>query len=370
MSGSLLTFLAAVFCLMLLCTSAFAQKIDVAALNKDLEGLIRNGFAVEEMYASPVFKKLVAEASETTLFKLIGEKEYHRVPWVSFYAIKAAYPKSSIRAAVELFRRAEHSDQVFAVLWSTFEEIKTKEILDRVLDELVALSKVDIRRALLVVGKIKIPTEQLNEWFHSEACNRASIEVQCLVIEKIAYEHQRNGKPISKKILKTVRLAKGADSSWLRVIYAVHAPEKDEGYLEHVKSLIEDPEISDTELIALSLHKANYISKAIDIESLDIASERRALISQYLQIFLPLQRDLPISQLNACITTLRMHDAAKEQWAMANRKTDGEQISIQGVFTYITGEWETERCPAAGRNTYTLGKIRRGSKVLCSWDND
>ena len=72
-----------------------------------------------------------------------------------------------------------------------------------------------------------------------------------------------------------------------------------------------------------------------------------------------------LAQLGGCIGNLRMYDSAKEQWAMANDRKDGDEIVIAGVMEYVKGaKWEDEACPATRRNTYTLGKI--GEEPACS----
>jgi len=67
------------------------------------------------------------------------------------------------------------------------------------------------------------------------------------------------------------------------------------------------------------------------------------------------------SQQNACINNLRQIDSAKEQWAMANRKMDGEEADIDGISEYIKGN-RLPTCPGGG--TYTVGAI--GEMPTCS----
>jgi len=60
-----------------------------------------------------------------------------------------------------------------------------------------------------------------------------------------------------------------------------------------------------------------------------------------------------MARTNACISNLRLIDAAKEQWALVNRKEDGASVSLSDlVDTYI--RW-TPVCPAGGK--YTLNRI-------------
>lgn len=60
------------------------------------------------------------------------------------------------------------------------------------------------------------------------------------------------------------------------------------------------------------------------------------------------------SRQNACINNLRMIDSAKEQWAMAANKNDGDTTTVTQVDRYIKGE-TTPKCPASG--SYTYGNI-------------
>lgn len=64
----------------------------------------------------------------------------------------------------------------------------------------------------------------------------------------------------------------------------------------------------------------------------------------------PVFDDSPAKR-NACINSLRQMDAAKEQWAMANRRRDGDPADINAVNRYIKGA-RTPICPAGGKYTY------------------
>ena len=66
------------------------------------------------------------------------------------------------------------------------------------------------------------------------------------------------------------------------------------------------------------------------------------------------------SQTNACINNLRQLDAAKEQWALANKKVTGDTVTDSEVNAYIKGG--APDCPAAG--TYTYGVV--GTDPTCS----
>lgn len=67
------------------------------------------------------------------------------------------------------------------------------------------------------------------------------------------------------------------------------------------------------------------------------------------------------SQKNACINNLRQIDAAKEQWALANKKVQGDAIVQDDVNDYIKGD-KTPTCPASG--TYTYGAV--GTDPTCT----
>jgi hypothetical protein len=67
------------------------------------------------------------------------------------------------------------------------------------------------------------------------------------------------------------------------------------------------------------------------------------------------------AQNNACINNLRILDAAKEQWAMENRKVDGDPADIPGVLEYVKGA-RMPVCPRGG--SYQIGTI--GQTPRCS----
>ncbi len=67
------------------------------------------------------------------------------------------------------------------------------------------------------------------------------------------------------------------------------------------------------------------------------------------------------SQHNACINNLRILDSAKEQWALANRASDGDEPDVEGVLEYVRGGTMLV-CPDGG--TYTLNPI--GTTPVCS----
>jgi type II secretory pathway pseudopilin PulG len=70
------------------------------------------------------------------------------------------------------------------------------------------------------------------------------------------------------------------------------------------------------------------------------------------------------SQENACINNLRLIDAAKQQWALQNRKQSTDTPTMKELQPFLgrgaNGEFPT--CPAGG--TYTIGSV--GEKPTCS----
>jgi len=64
---------------------------------------------------------------------------------------------------------------------------------------------------------------------------------------------------------------------------------------------------------------------------------------------------------NACINNLRMIDAAKEQWAMANHSKDGDVVDINGILEYVKGQ-KLPVCPCGG--TYKVNAV--GQYPECS----
>lgn len=58
------------------------------------------------------------------------------------------------------------------------------------------------------------------------------------------------------------------------------------------------------------------------------------------------------SQKNACVNNLRQIEAAKEQWALENKKSTGDDIVTADVDAYMKA---TPDCPAGG--TYAYNKV-------------
>lgn len=65
------------------------------------------------------------------------------------------------------------------------------------------------------------------------------------------------------------------------------------------------------------------------------------------------------SQKNACVNNLRQIEAAKEQWALENKKSTGDDIDATQVTAYMKA---APVCPAGG--AYTYNKV--GTDADCS----
>lgn len=66
------------------------------------------------------------------------------------------------------------------------------------------------------------------------------------------------------------------------------------------------------------------------------------------------------SRTKACISNLKQIDAAKEQWAMDNNKSNGDACAMTDLVpNYIKS---TPSCPSGG--TYTVGNV--GANPTCS----
>lgn len=69
------------------------------------------------------------------------------------------------------------------------------------------------------------------------------------------------------------------------------------------------------------------------------------------------------SQTKACVSNLKQIDAAKEQWAMDNKKKTGDTVTDAELWAATTGYIKKEpKCPTGG--TYTVGAV--GTDPSCS----
>jgi hypothetical protein len=79
------------------------------------------------------------------------------------------------------------------------------------------------------------------------------------------------------------------------------------------------------------------------------------------------------SSRNTCVNNLRQLQAAKEEWALENGKTNGTPVTVEDITPYIQLDRDgyIPKCPAGG--TYILGRV--GEEVKCSigksdWPNE
>jgi hypothetical protein len=72
------------------------------------------------------------------------------------------------------------------------------------------------------------------------------------------------------------------------------------------------------------------------------------------------------SPANACINNLRQIDAAINQWALENKKTNGTPVTENDIKNYIklNSAGNIPGCPAGGK--YKLGKVGDVPQVTCS----
>ena len=74
-------------------------------------------------------------------------------------------------------------------------------------------------------------------------------------------------------------------------------------------------------------------------------------------------RSRAVSRANACINNLRQIDAAKDQWAMENNKSDSDGVISANVEPYLKeGMMSGLVCPAGG--FYSLSTV--ASNPVCS----
>jgi hypothetical protein len=66
--------------------------------------------------------------------------------------------------------------------------------------------------------------------------------------------------------------------------------------------------------------------------------------------------------MNACINNLRQVDAAKQQWALENKKKTEDVPTAQDLNPYIKGGFASLHCPLDG--SYTIGPV--GQNPTCS----
>ena len=129
--------------------------------------------------------------------------------------------------------------------------------------------------------------------------------------------------------------------------------------LQRMETLKLDPE---TNVAALSLLNGDRLQGECLLEEITVSSVLGDLVIPLAHVATltttikraPVFEDSP-SKRNACINHLRQMDSAKEQWAMASRKSNGDAVDERSVNAYIKGN-STPICPAGGTYTYnTIG---------------
>lgn len=276
--------------LTLFCSPAVSQEIDVAILDSELSAVNYRSFSMQEMKASPAYSELVSKASKSDLFQLV---ERSRSPIVSlsvFHIIREKYPESAPEVALSILSRSDSPlSLIFVTLRDTLEAVNSQQ-LRRLLGTLSAESYVDAKSASVLVSFL--PFEELKNWFHSEDSDGASIGLRGVVADSIAGDLRQKGVPIDGKLLSTIKSLK-TSNRYMRVIYSVYAPEDDEGYSECIKTLLEDPDLSNTELLTIIANKTKYISASIDVDMLAVTPDNRDLIEEYLQMFMKVTESKP-----------------------------------------------------------------------------
>ncbi len=68
------------------------------------------------------------------------------------------------------------------------------------------------------------------------------------------------------------------------------------------------------------------------------------------------------AQMNACISNLRQIDAAKQEWALQNKKAVTDVPTAQDLDAYLPKGFRSLKCPAGG--TYTINAV--GEQPICS----
>jgi hypothetical protein len=71
------------------------------------------------------------------------------------------------------------------------------------------------------------------------------------------------------------------------------------------------------------------------------------------------KRSGPVYKAYSCVNNLRQIDAAKQQWALENGKTNGDIIVTENDIRPYLGrgsEGNIPQCPSGGK--YTIGKLK------------
>jgi DNA repair exonuclease SbcCD ATPase subunit len=123
--------------------------------------------------------------------------------------------------------------------------------------------------------------------------------------------------------------------------------------------------------VSLLRAKTNELAKARqEIEALKqrVASESEARVSETearkSEVAAAQAQAKQVQNVNACVNNLRLFDAAKQQWALENKKQSTDTPGVEDLRPYLgrgpNGEMPT--CPDGG--TYTIGAV--GEKPTCS----
>jgi hypothetical protein len=72
------------------------------------------------------------------------------------------------------------------------------------------------------------------------------------------------------------------------------------------------------------------------------------------------------SSVNPCINNLRQIDAAINEWALENKKTNGTPVTENDITGYIklNSKGKIPPCPSGGK--YTYGKVGDVPQISCS----
>ena len=96
-------------------------------------------------------------------------------------------------------------------------------------------------------------------------------------------------------------------------------------------------------------------------ENQKLAQQLKAANTYAQQLAAAQQAAVDAAERNACINNLRQIDAAKQQWALENRKTAEAIPTVQDIAPYLPGG-VLPTCPSGG--TYTLNAV--GELPSCS----
>jgi DNA repair exonuclease SbcCD ATPase subunit len=119
--------------------------------------------------------------------------------------------------------------------------------------------------------------------------------------------------------------------------------------------------------VARLRQQTNELAKARqEIQTLGqrIASEREAAAQSSAALQAAQSETRRTENANACVNNLRLIDAAKQQWALENKKQSTDTPAMEDLRPYIGRgpNGDLPSCPDGG--TYTIGAV--GEKPICS----